>query len=101
MKKASSTKRDCSHMSSVITEVQRLGSLLPNVEFRKVARENNRLAHELARISRVSCSGGVLRGSAPPSVQELTLKYFIKTLPLTFQKKYVACLNYSSFDSSG
>jgi ribonuclease HI len=73
IKKANSDGRDRSHTSSVLADIHRLVTLLPNFTFRKVAREDNRPAHELARFSRVSCTGGVLQGSAPPCVLELTL----------------------------
>jgi hypothetical protein len=73
IKKANSAGRDRSHTSSVLADIHRLVTLLPNFIFRKVAREDNRPAHELARFSRVSCTGGVLQGSAPPCVLELTL----------------------------
>jgi hypothetical protein len=74
IKKANSPERDRSHTSSVISDIKRIGTMLPDLVFRKIPREYNSPAHELAKISRITSSGGVLHGSAPPGVQELVLR---------------------------
>jgi hypothetical protein len=58
----------------VISDIKRIDTMLPDLVFRKIPREYNSSAHELAKISRITSSGGVLQGSAPPGVQELVLK---------------------------
>ena len=61
-------------MLSVVSDIQHLVAHLANVQFRKIPREDNRPAHELARLGRVECSGGVLHGSAPSCMMELAMK---------------------------
>ena len=56
---------DRSQISSIISDIQRLGDLFQAVGFKKIKREDNRVAHELARYSRVERCNGVLIGSAP------------------------------------
>jgi hypothetical protein len=66
--KANSVEKDRSQTSSITADIQRLASMLPDVKFRHIDREQNKLAHELARFSRVSASCNVLHGSVPPCV---------------------------------
>jgi hypothetical protein len=73
IKKVSATEMDRSDTSSVVSDIQRLVAHFPSFRFRKISREDNRPAHELARLCRVECSAGVLQGTAPPYVLELAL----------------------------
>jgi hypothetical protein len=59
---------------SIISDIQHLVSWVPVLKFRKIDREQNNMAHELARFSRVNGSGGVLHSSAPTCVLELAMK---------------------------
>ena len=72
--KLTKAEKDRSRTSSVVSDIQHLVAHLPNVQFRKIPRDDNRPAHELARLGRVECSGGVLYGSAPSCVLELAMK---------------------------
>ena len=65
----SSTEKDRSHTSSVITDIQRVARHLPEYRFSKISREGSRPTHELARISRMECSGGVLQTRFIPSLR--------------------------------
>jgi hypothetical protein len=58
----------------VISDIKIIGTMLPDLVFKKNSREYNNLAHELAKISRITSSGGVLQGSASPDTQELVLR---------------------------
>jgi ribonuclease HI len=73
IKKISGTEMDRSYTASVVSDIQRLVAHFPSFRFRKISREDNRPAHELARLCRVECSAGVLQGTAPPYVLELAL----------------------------
>jgi hypothetical protein len=73
IKKVSATEMDRSYTASVVSDIQRLVAHFPSFRFRKISREDNKPAHELARMCRVECSAGVLQGAAPPYVLELAL----------------------------
>jgi hypothetical protein len=73
IKKISGTEMDRSYTASVVSDIQRLVAHFPSFRFRKISREDNRPAHELARLCRVECSAGVLQGTAPPYMLELAL----------------------------
>ncbi|CAM0871166.1 unnamed protein product [Alopecurus aequalis] len=74
IKKITKAEIDRSYTSSVVLDIQRLVDHFPRFRFCKIAREDNRPAHELARLGRVECSAGVLQGSAPSCVLELALR---------------------------
>jgi hypothetical protein len=55
-------ENDMSQTSRIISDIQRLCSWFKDIKFTKIRREDNRVAHELARYSRVVRCNGVLLG---------------------------------------
>jgi hypothetical protein len=73
---------DMSHTLSIISNIQRLWSVFEDIKFTKIRREDSRVAHELARYSRVQRCNGVLLGSAPSCALELILNECNQNLSL-------------------
>ncbi|CAM0946090.1 unnamed protein product [Alopecurus aequalis] len=72
--KISSPAKDRSNTASVVCDIQRLLYQLKDYKIRKIDREDNKAAHELAKFSRLEASGGVLQGTAPSCVLEMALR---------------------------
>jgi hypothetical protein len=65
---------DRSQVASIILDIQRLCTLFDEIKFMRIKRVDNRVAHELARFSRVENYNGVMIGSAPSCTLDLILK---------------------------
>jgi ribonuclease HI len=73
IKKLSSQERDRSSTASIVLDIKEVLQQLREHKVQKICRQDNILAHELAKCSYTSGTGGVMYGSSPPCVLERTV----------------------------